>query len=64
MKVLTSFTAHNTGEGQRISYTYSIIDETGKLIEQNVRESFIVIDEDLQAHIDAIKEDISDRLES
>lgn len=64
MRVLTSFTAHSTGEGQRISYTYSEIDETGKLIQQNVRENFIVVDDDLQAHVDAIKDSISERLEN
>lgn len=54
MKKLTSFTAHVTAEGQRISYTYSEIDDTGKLISQNTRENFIVMDSELQAHIDAV----------
>lgn len=55
MKKLTSFTAHVTAEGQRISYTYSEIDEiTGKLISQNTRENFIVMDENVQVHIDEI----------
>lgn len=55
MKKLTSFTSHVTAEGQRISYTYSEIDEnTGKLIGQNTRENFIVVDNELQSHIDAI----------
>lgn len=56
MKKLTSFTAHVTAEGQRISFTYSEIDSTGKLISQNERENFIVVDDELQAHIDAINE--------
>lgn len=56
MKKLTSFTAHVTGEGQRISFTHSVIDDTGKLISQNERENFIVVDDELQSHIDAINE--------
>ena len=44
MKKLTSFTHHVTAEGDRISYTYSEIDSTGKLVNQNVRENFIVVD--------------------
>ena len=57
MKKLTSFTSHVTAEGQRISYTYSEIDEgTGKLISQNTRENFVVVDNELQSHIDAIND--------
>lgn len=59
MKKLTSFTAHVTAEGQRISYTFSEIDSTGKLISQNTRENFIVVDDALQAHIDAINDFIN-----
>ena len=54
MKKLTSFTAHVTAQGQRISYTFSEIDSTGRLVSQNTRENFIVVDDELQAHIDAI----------
>lgn len=54
MKKVTSFTAHVTAEGQRISYTYSEIDETGNLKSQNNRENFIVMDADLMEHIEAI----------
>ncbi len=54
MKKITSFTAHVTAEGQRISYTYSEIDETGNLKSQNNRENFIVMDADLMEHIEAI----------
>ena len=62
MKRLTSFTAHVTGEGQRISYTYSEIDDSGKLISQNNRENFIVIDSELMGHINAINACISNRM--
>lgn len=59
MKKLTSFTAHVTAEGQRISYTFSEIDSTGRLVSQNTRENFIVVDDALQAHIDAINDFIN-----
>lgn len=55
MKKLTSFTHHVTAEGDRISYTYSEIDSTGKLVNQNVRENFIIVDPALQTHVDAIR---------
>lgn len=59
MKVLTSFTAHTTAEGQRISYTYSVIDEEGNIINQNIRENFVVVDAGLQSHIKAISDYIN-----
>ena len=63
MKRVTSITMHTTAEGQRISFTYSEIDDvTGKLTKQNVRENFIVMDTEVQAHIDAITAHVADRL--
>lgn len=60
MKILTSFTSHVTAEGQRISYTYSEIDENGNLINQNQRESFIVMDNGLMEHISTINNYITE----
>lgn len=59
MKKLTSFTHHVTAEGDRISFTYSEIDENGKLMKQNERENFVVMDAELKGHVDAINEYIS-----
>lgn len=45
MKKITSITMHTTSEGQRLSYTYSVIDEnTGAVISSNNRESLVVMD--------------------
>lgn len=55
MKTLTSFTKFNTAEGQRISYTYSEISDDGKLISQNNRENFIVVNEELYNAINIIE---------
>lgn len=54
MKKLTSFTAHVTAEGQRISFTYSEIEGSGNLKSQNNRENFIVMDPVLMRYIEAI----------
>lgn len=62
MKKLTSFTSHVTAEGQRISYTYSDIDDSGKLLSQNNRENFIVMDSELMEHINAINAYIFSRM--
>ena len=45
MKKITSVTIHTTSEGQRLSYTYSVIDEnSGAIISENNRESLVVLD--------------------
>lgn len=54
MKKVTSFTAHQTAEGMRITYTYSIIDEQGNVVKSNARATLIVMDEDIQKAIASI----------
>lgn len=61
MKLLTSFTKLTTGEGIRVAYTYSEVDEEGKLISQNNRGNFIVVDQELRKHIEAVDSYISDK---
>lgn len=61
MKKLTSFTELTTGEGSRIAYTYSEIDEDGNLIAQNKKGNFVVVDSDVQEAITLIRTFISER---
>lgn len=61
MKLLTSFTKLTTGEGIRVAYTYSEVDDGGKLLSQNNRGNFIAVDSELQKHIAAIDKYISDK---
>lgn len=45
MKKVTSITMHTTSEGQRLSYTYSVIDEqSGDIISSNNRGALVVLD--------------------
>lgn len=54
MKKITSVTLHTTSEGQRLSYTYSVIDEnSGAVISENNRESLVVLD--IPANKDVLK---------
>lgn len=48
---ITAVTAHRVSEGMRVSCSYSIIDEDGKLISSNNRFSRLVMDEDIGAAI-------------
>lgn len=60
---ITSFTEHITAEGTRISFTYSIIDENGEVIKQNVRKDIIVVDNKIQKAIDTITEFLLTKVE-
>lgn len=56
MKQLSSYLVLNVNGGDRISYTYDEIDDSsGNLLESNTKESFFVVDEELRAHIEAIR---------
>ena len=57
MKQLSSFMALNVNGGDRISYTYDVIDaDTGDLVSSNVKESFFVVDEDLRGLVNDIRD--------
>lgn len=52
---ITSFTAHQTAEGMRVTYTYSVIDADGNLVKSNQRATVIVLDNDINAAIAGIE---------
>ena len=55
-KILTSFMNLSTGEGSRIAYTYSELDETtGSIISQNNKGNFLVMDNNVQKNLDSVK---------
>ena len=57
MKQLSSFLALNVNGGDRLSYTYDVINaDTGDLENSNVKESFFVVDDGLRGHIEAIRD--------
>lgn len=56
VKRITSFTAHQTPEGMRVSFTYSVIDGSGAIIKSNERYTVIVLDEEINECIAKINE--------
>ena len=61
MKLLTSFTKLTTGEGIRIAYTYSEVDDnTGEIISQNNKGSFVAMNPALKGHLTAVDNYISE----
>lgn len=59
MRKLTSFTKLTTGEGARIAFTFSEVDDNGKLISRNNKGCFIAMDDGILGHIRAIEQFIS-----
>jgi len=57
MKILSSYLVLSVNGGDRISYTYDEVDDTtGDLQRTNEKSNFIVVDESLREHINAIRE--------
>ena len=52
MKILTGFAVVNSEVGKKIAFTYTEVDESGKVIKSNTKDSFVVVDENVK---DAIK---------
>lgn len=42
--------------GDRISFTYDVIDGEGNLTDSNRKESFFVINDDVKSHIESIRD--------
>ena len=56
MKKITGIAILTTAEGERITYTYSEIDETtGRVVQSNIKRSFIVLDQETQEIINSLK---------
>lgn len=53
-KMLTSFTKFTTGEGERVSFTFSEVSEKGELVNSNNKGNFIVMDDELLSHLQAV----------
>ncbi len=61
MKILTSFIVLNTGEGERISFTYSEVNEDGTIVSQNNKKNFLVLDSGLKDNLNEIKKYIEEK---
>lgn len=57
MKTLSSIFILNTNGADRISFTYDVVDDnTGTVMEPNVKESFVVVDPALRNHVSSIQQ--------
>ena len=57
--VVTSFSDFYTGEGERIHFTYSELDSMGRVISQNNKQDFIILDNEIKSIVTQLKEYIT-----
>ena len=62
MKKLSGVAVVTTAEGERVSYTYMELDDSGNITSQNNRGSFVALDEKVQAAIATLKNSVNARL--
>ena len=62
MKILTGFAVVNSEVGKKIAFTYTEVDESGKVIKSNTKDSFVVVDENVKDAIKIIEGSINTRL--
>lgn len=60
MKKLTSFTKLTTGEGIRVAFTFSEVDDRGRLISQNNKGNFVLVDDEIKTKVNDIERFIND----
>lgn len=62
MKILTGFAVVKDSVGNRITYTFSEVDEKGTIVSSNNKESFIVLDNDTNNLISQLENKIKERI--
>ena len=62
IKKITSFTHHTTAEGERVTYTFSIINEEGQLVKSNERATMILLDQEMLESVKKINEYLAQRI--
>lgn len=62
MKKLSGVAVVTTAEGERVSYTYMELDNSGNITSQNNRGSFVALDKEVLAAIATLKNAVNARL--
>ena len=52
--IVSSIATVNANGMQRLAVTYSVVDESGKIVENNKKENRVVLDEEALKHIKAL----------
>lgn len=62
IKKITAFSVHQTNIGMQVPFTYSEIDESGKVISQNKRAEIVALNPDILQAIDKIYEFLQEKI--
>ena len=62
MKKLSAVAIVTTAEGERVSYTYMELEDSGNITSQNNRGSFVALDGEVLAAISTLKNAVNARL--
>ena len=63
MNKITGFSVMTTGEGKRVTVSYSVLDDAGNIRDTNLRANYVALDDTVLAAIDAIEQDAEVHLE-
>lgn len=63
MNKITGFSVLTTGEGERVTLSYSVLDADGNIVSTNNRKNYVVLDEDALTAIATIRTDAAAHLE-
>ncbi|ERK31745.1 hypothetical protein [Clostridium intestinale] len=64
MLMLTGVAIVTTAEGKRITYSFSEIDENGRIVKSNVKRSFVAVDQEMKDIIDQLEAKVSNHMNS
>lgn len=62
LKILTGFAVVKDTVGDRISYTYTTVDDQGNILDSNKKESFVVLDLEIKELVEQLESKIKERL--
>lgn len=62
IKLLGGIAIINDSIGKRITYSYSVVDSNGVIIEDNKRESFLVLDQETLDLIKQLEEKVKGKM--
>lgn len=62
LKKMTAFTMHRTGEGIRVSYRYSEIDDNGNVVRANLAKDVIAVKSDIISALETVETFLNDKL--
>lgn len=62
MKILTGFAILNDRNGKRITYTYDEVDEKGNVQDSNIKESYVVLDDETKSAIETLEKIVESRM--